>query len=66
VPAACRDQELKPSLPSCISAHGFRDLITYQPAGRLWAFQGIEAGIFLVLAAALIAVTFRLVLARDA
>jgi hypothetical protein len=41
-------------------------LNTYQPAGRFWAFQGIEAGIFLVLAAALIAVTFRLVLARDA
>ena len=41
-------------------------LISYQPAGRFWAFQGIEAGILLVLAAALIAVTFRLVLARDA
>jgi hypothetical protein len=66
VPAACRSQEQKPSLPSCMTAHGFRDLITYQPAGRFWAFQGIEAGIFLVLAAALIAVTFRLVLARDA
>ena len=52
--------------PSCMTAHGYRDLITYQPAGRFWAFQGIEAGIFLVLAAALIAVTFRLVLARDA
>jgi hypothetical protein len=49
-----------------MTAHGFHDLITYQPAGRFWAFQGIEAGIFLVLAAALIAVAFRLVLARDA
>jgi hypothetical protein len=45
-----------------MTAHGYRDLITYQPAGRFWAFQGIEAGIFLVL----IAVTLRLVLARDA
>jgi hypothetical protein len=65
VPAACRGQGPKPS-PSCMTAHGFHDLITYQPAGWFWAFQGIEAGIFLVLAAALIAVTFRLVLARDA
>jgi hypothetical protein len=66
VPAACRVQGLRPSSSSCLTAHGFHVLITYQPAGRFWAFQGIEAGIFLVLAAALIAVTFRLVLARDA
>jgi hypothetical protein len=65
VPAACRALG-RMSLPSCMTAHGFHVLITYQPAGRFWAFQGIEAGIFLVLAAALIAVTFRLVLARDA
>jgi hypothetical protein len=65
VPAACRGLGPKPS-PSCMTAHGFHELISYQPAGRFWAFQGIEAGIFLVLAAALIAVTFRLVLARDA
>jgi hypothetical protein len=64
VPAACRGRG--ETYPSCMTAHGFHDLITYQPAGRFWAFQGIEAGIFLVLAAALIAVTFRLVLARDA
>jgi hypothetical protein len=35
-------------------------------AGRFWALQGIEAGIFLVLAAALIAVAYRVVLTRDA
>jgi len=66
VPAACRSLWPTPSYPPCMTAHGYHDLITYQPAGRFWAFQGIEAGIFLVLAAALIAVTFRLVLARDA
>ena len=65
VPAACRALGPKP-FPSCMIARGFHVLNTYQPAGRFWAFQGIEAGIFLVLAAALIAVTFRLVLARDA
>jgi hypothetical protein len=63
IPAACRGQGPK---ASCMAAHGFHNLVSYQPAGRFWAFQGIEAGIFLVLAAALIAVTFRLVLTRDA
>jgi hypothetical protein len=66
VPAACRSLWPTPSYPSCMTAHGFHDLITYQPASRFWAFQGTEAGLFLVLAAVLIAVTFRLVLARDA
>ncbi|HTU72122.1 MAG TPA: hypothetical protein VMG38_01255 [Trebonia sp.] len=65
-PAACRSLPPGPKEPACLAAHGFHVLITYQPAGRFWAFQGIEAAIFLVLAAALIAMTFRLVLARDA
>ena len=65
-PAACRSLAPGPKEPSCLAAHGYHILVTYQPAGRFWAFQGIEAGIFLVLAAALIAVTFRLVLTRDA
>ena len=38
----------------------------YQPASRFWAFQGIESGIFLLLAAALIAVAAWLILAREA
>jgi hypothetical protein len=51
---------------SCLTAHGYRDFITYQPANRFWAFQGIEAGIFVFLAAVLIAVTAIVVLRRDA
>ncbi len=42
--------------------HGF---ITYQPASRYWAFQGIEFGIFVALAAVLIAVTAVVLLRRD-
>jgi hypothetical protein len=61
LPAACRGQG-----PSCLSARGFHTVISYQPAGRFWAFQGIEAGLFVVLAAILIAVAWRLVLTRDA
>ncbi len=41
-------------------------LITYQPASRYGAFQGIETGIFVFLAAALIAVTAIAVTRRDA
>jgi hypothetical protein len=69
MPSAC--QSLVFSDPrgvfSCLSAHGYRGLfITYQPAGRYWAFQGIETGIFAVLAAALLAVAAIVVLRRDA
>jgi hypothetical protein len=49
-----------------VSAHGFHQLITYQPASRFWAFQGIESAVFVVLAAALLALAYKLVLGRDA
>ena len=51
---------------SCAQAHGIRGYVTYQPASRYWAFQGIETGIFLLLAAGLIAVAFAVVSRRDA
>lgn len=40
--------------------------MTYQPTSGFWAFQGIETGIFVVLAAALLAVTFWVLKRRDA
>ncbi len=53
--------------PSCVQAVShFRGFLTYQPADRYWTFQGIETGIFLLLAAALIAVTAVMLLRRDA
>ena len=51
---------------SCMQAHGWRGFATYQPAGRYWPFQGIETGIYLLLAAVLIAATFVIVRRRDA
>jgi hypothetical protein len=68
VPSTCRQLVFTNPLKfgSCLAAHGYRAVITYQPAGRYWAFQGIETGIFVVLAAALIAVTAIVVLRRDA
>jgi ABC-type transport system involved in multi-copper enzyme maturation permease subunit len=51
---------------SCLAAHGYRGWLTYQPASRFWTFQGIETGIFVVLAAALLGVTFWVLKRRDA
>ena len=51
---------------SCMQAHGWRGFASYQPASRYWPFQGIETGIYLVLAAALIAVAFAILRTRDA
>jgi hypothetical protein len=76
LPSSC--QKLLPGTPgakpgaslnavfSCMQAHGWRGFATYQPSSRYWPFQGIETGIYLLLAAALIAVTFVIVRRRDA
>ena len=53
-------------LGQCLSSHGFHQLVTYQPDSRFWAFQGIEAGIFLVLTVGLVGFASWRVLARDA
>jgi hypothetical protein len=55
-----------PGVLPCMTAHGYRGYLTYQPASRFWAFQGIETGIYVVLAAALLAVTFWVLKRRDA
>lgn len=53
--------------PSCRAAlASFRSVVTYQPGGRYWAFQGIETGIFVLLAAGLLAVAAVVLLRRDA
>ncbi len=68
MPSACRALIFQSPVrfASCLAAHGYRALISYQPASRYWAFQGIETGIFVLLAAALIAVTAIAVTRRDA
>jgi hypothetical protein len=45
---------------------GYRQFVTYQPASRYWAFQGIEAAVFVALAAAFIGVAFAVAARRDA
>lgn len=51
---------------SCLQHAGFRQFLSYQPASRYWAFQGIETGIYVAVAALLMAVTFYVVRNRDA
>jgi len=45
---------------------GYHSFTTYQPGYRFWPFQFIETGIFVALAAVLIAVTFLVVRRHDA
>ncbi len=70
IPAACHagggPLTAPKALFSCLDRLGFHQVITYQPASRYWAFQGIEAGIFVALAALLIAVAFAMISRRDA
>jgi hypothetical protein len=66
IPTACHAAFFNNSAVSCLAAHGFRRLVTYQPAGRYWGFQGIEAGIFLALAAGFVSIAYLAVSRRDA
>jgi hypothetical protein len=70
VPAVCQHYMTNNPNPQavlpCLAAHGYQGFVTYQPASRFWAFQGIETGIFVVLAAVLLAVTFWVLKRRDA
>jgi hypothetical protein len=70
IPRACGHNigngQASQSVFSCIDRLGFHQFVTYQPASRYWQFQGIEAGIFVALAAALIAVAFTALRRRDA
>ncbi len=68
LPASCASvsKGIASMPPSCRDAlTSFRALVTYQPADRYWAFQGIETGIFVLLAAILLTVTAVVLLRRD-
>ncbi len=65
-PASCQQAQQMSSTLACLAHLGYRSFTTYQPGYRFWPFQFIETGIFVALAAALIAVTFFVVRRRDA
>jgi hypothetical protein len=54
-PAACKPEALSgsPAWTPCLTSHGIRIAVTYQPTSRYWAIQGIETAIYLALAVAL-------------
>jgi hypothetical protein len=68
IPASCPQSQGTPisATLACMARHGYRSFATYQPGYRFWPFQFIETGIFVAVAAALIAVTFLVVRRRDA
>jgi hypothetical protein len=43
---------------ACVTKLNIREVLTYQPAGRYWAFQWYEAAIFIALALVLVGVSF--------
>jgi len=67
IPASCQQAEGQISATlACLARLGYRSFATYQPGYRFWPFQFIETGIFVALAAVLVAVTFLVVRRRDA
>jgi hypothetical protein len=61
-PAACSASSIENNLPDfdgCLTSHGIREAITYQPANRYWRFQWTETAIYLALALALAGYCFR-------
>jgi hypothetical protein len=48
-----------PGMLPCLTSHGIREAISYQPASRYWAFQATETAIYLALALALSGYCFR-------
>jgi ABC-type transport system involved in multi-copper enzyme maturation permease subunit len=67
IPAPCaQDSTSISSTLTCMAHLGYHSFATYQPGYRFWPFQFIETGIFVGLAAVLIAVTFFIVARRDA
>lgn len=66
IPATCQAADEVNSTLACMARLGYRSFTTYQPGYRFWPFQFIETGIFVALAAVLIAVTFFVVRRRDA
>jgi len=62
-PAACAGPSIENGPPGafldCLGSHGIRETVSYQPAGRYWAFEWTETAIYLVLALALSGYCFR-------
>lgn len=49
-PSGSVDMRPGSAFTACVHAHGWLSALTWQPASRYWAFQGIETGILVALA----------------
>jgi hypothetical protein len=60
-PAACKSEALSgsPAWTHCLTSHGIRIGVTYQPTSRYWAIQRTETAIYLALSLALAGYCFR-------
>ncbi len=61
-PSACTQAVVSGASSSgldCLTSHGIRIAVTYQPASRYWAFQWTETAIYLAVALALAGYCFR-------
>jgi hypothetical protein len=65
MPTACQTTRYK-QFEACLATHGYHRIVAYQPANRFWTFQAIEAGIFALLAAALLATALWRITTADA
>jgi hypothetical protein len=65
-PAECMRPATRQASDACLAQHGFASAVKFQPASRYWTFQWIESGIFIALAAILVAVAVIVVRRRDA
>jgi hypothetical protein len=65
-PAQCLTPTTRQASDACLTQHGFSSFVKFQPASHYWTFQWIESGIFVALAAVLIAVAVLAVRRRDA
>jgi hypothetical protein len=65
-PAECLQPTTRSASDACLTQHGFASLVKFQPASRYWTFQWIETGIYVALAALLVALAVIAVRRRDA
>jgi hypothetical protein len=70
-PTACQQMLNAPQGPggsfnACLARAGFQQSFSYQPGYRFWPIQGIETGLYLLVAAGLLAIAWLALRRRDA
>lgn len=66
LPSSCGPLANKGDVGNCLGRLGYHQVVTYQPPSHYWPFQWIESGLFVGLAAVLIAAAVVYTLRRDA